>query len=237
MDVNQLIEEVMARVATQLSETEPSAQKKAEEPQKPRWLVLTDPQGDGGPSVVADPRLEAQYCLEEVSVEPGTDFGAYEGIILKGLRCSTVGQLAAGTGGSAYVETIMSALLLGKRIVVPREGIQLFSIPQSERGPYWRLFEKQLDGLKTLGLEVCDRVELMHCLENDAPVPLGPEEIPKEIPGETRVATIEKHIITEVDIVKANREKPQIIYIPGHAILTDMAQEFIDDCEFSVERR
>ncbi|SDY20912.1 hypothetical protein [Eubacterium barkeri] len=237
MDVNQLIEEVMARVATQLSETEPSAQKKAAEPQKPRWLVLTDPQGEGGPSLVEDPGLKAQYCLEAVSEDSGTAFGAYTGIILKGLRCSTMGQLAAGTGGSPYVETIMSAMLLGKRIVVPREGIQLFGVPQNERGPYWRIFEKQLEALKTLGLEVCDQVELMYCLGNEPQSPKGSEEIPKEIPEEKKVAAIEKHIITEVDIVKANREKPQIIYIPGNAILTDMAQEFIDDCEFSVERR
>ena len=141
---------------------------------------------------------------------------------------------------------------MGKKLYVPREEVELYKYPVGGLGSYQCMLQAQLTKLVSFGLKICPLAELEDCIlgENSceaAPeqqkeeaggadtcgekvtaqetAPEAPEAAPAPAEEPEKEITFSKKVITERDIIEANRDGVKVIRITERNILTALAKD------------
>lgn len=161
-------------------------------------------------------------------------------VVLFQLTTEDMCKLVSGITDTPYTKLAAKALLMGKKVYVPREEVELYEYPVGGLGSYQCMLQAKLTKLVSFGLKVCPMDKLEDCILGETPAaescepecgtcetPIKAEEICEETctADEPEEKTFDKRVITERDIIEANREKVKVIRITSKNILTPLAKD------------
>ena len=246
MDYSKLVDEIARRVAAKLEDG--GRAKPAEEPQqgagegKPRLLVLT--QGHGAPchEVLTSMNLLEYYHTEcALTQDYQADPKDFEAIILFQLDCDALARLAGGVCDTPYTRLARRALLLGRKIFVPEEEIELLKYRDTAPAAYYQARLAQLTLLQQAGVTVCPAGHLEQAIlsgETRPSAAAGETAAPAApaVSGGAQEITLSKHIVTERDLRQAKEDGVRTVRVSARAIITDLARDYARDREMTLVR-
>ena len=232
--ISEICRKVQERVA-ELEKEEASAEPAAvpSEDNRPALLILAEDHG-----MRCHPVLECALLKEE-----NCDVASYEGVIAFTLTNEALGKIANGIFDTDYTRRFGTALLLGKRIFIAEEEVELYRYKDTAPAGYYSRLEENLKFLQQNGVTIVplDQLEAVVLGEN---VPEETEAAPKkeestgekEQPVSGSTLRLEKRIITERDVISAREGKAACILVGKKAILSDLAKEYAKKYGISIAR-
>lgn len=224
MDINDNLDEIIARVLAKIGNAE---LEDAASPPKPRLMVLTQKHSDRCHGIYESRALSAKYRVDcALSADYDLDPADYEAVVLFNLTNEALSAIAGGIGGSDFVRLAVRSLLLGKRIYVPRQEVELFDYAGTAPGAFYGMMKAKLDFLESCGVVFCESDELEDTICGARPA--AGEAAPCRAPEASRGGEISltKRVVTEQDIVKAVSEHAGTIRAGERAIVTDLAKDY-----------
>lgn len=243
MDFTALVDEITARVAAKL-EASPQREAACQE-ERPKLLVLTQRHGERCHDVLESSTLGQRFQVDcALQQKEAYSLADYAGVILFDLTVDALSKLAAGMSDSPYTALATEAILLGKRLYVPREEVALLRYKQTAPAAYYAMMEKKLSFLEKLGAVLCPISELEATIlahtGAGAPKPAcQPSPVPP-CPVETMARcerTTEKRVITEKDAIEARMAGADTLIVGRRAIITDLAKDYAKARGLSLVRR
>ena len=242
MELDALISEILAKVQERVAALEagevPDTCGDAGE--KPKLLIIAQEHGDLCHPTLESTRLAEIYqtdCMLLLDEEP--DLSAYEGVIAYTLTNEVLGKIANGILDTPYTKAFGTALLLGKKIFIPEEEVELYKYKDTAPKCYYNRIEKNLCFLKKNGVTVVPNDSLIDAV-------MGVEcEVPEEAPAAPaaeavkctgKTVAITKKVITERDVSDAKSDGAAVITVKERAILTDLAKEYARRYGVKIER-
>lgn len=238
MDYSKLVDEIARRVAARLEDG--GQAKPTEEPQqaagegKPRLLVLT--QGHGAPchEVLTGKNLPEYYHIEyALTQDDQADPKDFEAVILFQLDCDALARLAGGVCDTPYTRLARRALLLGRKIFVPEEEIELLQYRDTAPAAYYQARLAQLTLLRQAGVTVCPAGQLEQAILSGE---TRPSAAVPAVSGDAQEITLSKHIVTERDLRQAMEGGVRTVRVCARAIVTDLARDYARDREMTLVR-
>lgn len=234
MDTNALVDEIISRVTKKIQECENSNT-------GPKVLILTDKHGTICHETLENAHL-CQCCHMDCALMMDYECSMedYDSVVLYSMSNNALSRLAEGMCGSPFLHLAMQAILLGKKVYIPAEEIELYSYQETAPTAYYAMMEAKLKVLQDSGVVIChnDRIEEL-LLGNVSPcecaVPDVAECAPEAVEG--KEIAVDKKIITERDVTQAFLDGGLTIVIREKSILTDLAKDFIHGKHMQVVRR
>lgn len=218
MDFNELVSEIVARVARRLEDNGA---------EKPALLVLTPAHGEACHAVLESPRLMEHYRLDcALQNEYCVNVDAYEGVILFGLTNEALARLAGGVCDTPFTALAQKAILAGKKLFICEEEIELFRYRQSAPAPYYHMLAEQLALLQACGLTVCALQALEQVILSGVVPVCKPAAATCGVQRGTGSASITKKIVTERDMESVCIRGTGTLHIGRKTILTDLARDY-----------
>lgn len=237
MDFDNLVNEIVARVAQKLAEAEPST---VVPDDKPRLLILTQEHGDFCHTMLESARIGEYYHTEcALLKEYQCDPAAYEAAILFGLTNDVLGKLASGACDTPFTLLAQRLILSGKRIFVPEEDVELFAYRDTAPPAYYAMLESKLTLLGAAGITICPRAKLEDAILGGGPVESGMADVPCAAPAPVTTpaqapapapgieAALTKRIVSEKDVIAACAPGVTVLRVVENAILTDLARDYV----------
>ncbi|NCB63732.1 MAG: hypothetical protein EOM52_08995 [Clostridia bacterium] len=229
MDMNTLIDQILARVAEKVSEAECApCGCGCGNADQPKLLILTHEHGEHCHQMLESEKLRERYATECALLQDyQVDMANYEAVILYGLSNDALGKIAAGVCDTPFTCLASQAILMGKRIFVPTEEVELYRYASTAPAAYYAMMEEKLKLLTASGVVICSKANLEGAVLSGAPAPVcGPcspiSAAPKCAEKECRLS---KKVITERDISAARESGASRLVVGGKAILTDLARD------------
>lgn len=237
MDHSKLIDEIVSRVAVKLAqatgETFPGEGcGGCGDADKPRLLILTQQHGTDCHALLDSQSLRAHYRVDCALLSEGqVDMADYAVVVLYQLTNEALGKLACGGCDTPYTKLASQAILMGKRIYVPTEEVELYRYASTAPAAYYAMMREKLDLLASSGAVICAQGSLERAIlagGTDHPpaacsaVSARPDQTEKEL----RLA---KRVLTEKDVSAALAEHITCIRLPAKCIITALAQEYAKD--------
>lgn len=243
--ISEICRKVQERVA-ELEKEEASAEPAAvpSEDNRPALLILAEDHGMRCHPVLESKKLAECYRVEcALLKEEDCDVASYEGVIAFTLTNEALGKIANGIFDTDYTRRFGAALLLGKRIFIAEEEVELYRYRDTAPAGYYSRLEENLKFLQQNGVTIVplDQLEAVVLGEN---VPEETEAAPKkeestgekEQPVSGSTLRLEKRIITERDVISAREGKAACILVGKKAILSDLAKEYAKKYGISIAR-
>ena len=237
--ISEICRKVQERVA-ELEKEESSAEPAAvpSEDNRPALLILAEDHGMRCHPVLESKKLAECYRVEcALLKEEDCDVASYEGVIAFTLTNEALGKIANGIFDTDYTRRFGTALLLGKRIFIAEEEVELYRYKDTAPAGYYSRLEENLKFLHNyfyllyfdiLGENVPEETEAAPKKEEST----GEKEQP--VSGST--LRLEKRIITERDVISAREGKAACILVEKKAILSDLAKEYAKKYGISIAR-
>lgn len=233
MELDNLISEICKRVQDRLDALE---QPDGACDDKPRLLLIAQDHGE-----ICHPTLESDELAEYYHVdcmlleEKLLDVAKYEGVIAYTLTNEALGKIANGIFDTDYTKAFGKALLLGKKIFLPEEEVELYSYRDTAPAGYYARLEENLKFLENNGVTIVKNSELI-------PAILGKKETVRaercEAPARPEKAIhLTKKVITERDLISARDENVTCVTFSAKAILTDLAKDYGKRHNIRLERQ
>lgn len=181
------------------------------------------------------------------------------GLVVAALPPTDMCRIADGIGGSPLSDRVIDTLLAGKPVIVLKEGVAFMAYQATAPINFYRHFEEEYNRLMCSGVTVCAKKDLSSvlCARDQQPVierevtqssrgqrvwPSPPNETEQAPSGVTALAegeiAIERHIITERDINDlVEKRNIRVIIVNQDAIVTDMAEELLEDHHIAIVKR
>lgn len=230
MDYKQLVDEILKRVAVKMDnlEGEPSTTNKR------RILILTQHHGTLCHEMLESTKLQ-DCCHMDCALqkEYNCDIEEYEAVVIYNLSNSTLSKLAGGILDTAYLSLASSAILMGKKVLIPQEEIELYRYEKTAPDAYYAMMCEKLKLLQASGVILCNHCELENILTGSCRCSEGSEK-KQSATGEP--FKIDKKVITERDLRQLTAEGATCIHINCNAILTDLAKEYLNTRKIVVDR-
>ncbi len=246
MDKNQLVDEILARVAAKLAGLE-SRESSANQR---KVLILTEHHDTMCHELLENKglqdccRLDCAFLKEyNVKVED------YDTVVIYQLSVDALGKLAGGICDSPFLHLASRAILLGKRVLIAEDEVELYRYKQTAPEAYYSMLEEKLNQLRSYGVlfsryadlepVLSDPSQCSGCGRNESEgVRKESEYLSKqsEQSGGKQKLRIDKKVITESDIRKLTGENISSICINKNAILTDLAKEYLHNRKIDIER-
>lgn len=246
MDQRDLIEEIMARVAAKMASMEDQeTEQKAEQivptcDDRPGLLILRQDHGEGCHELFDSSRLGQKFRTDcALMHEYEVNMDDYEVVILFDLTNEVLAKLASGICDTPYTKLASQAILMGKRIYVPVEQVELYRYANTAPKPYYAMLQEKLALLTDSGLVICKLDDLENCILDEQSAPCTEEAVPQKCPVEEKALKefrLCKRVITERDISEACAAKANCIYIPARSIVTDLAKDYARTRDISLIR-
>ncbi|WP_455126878.1 hypothetical protein [Pseudoramibacter alactolyticus] len=204
-------------------------------------------------ALAGDAELNAAYRL----VSEASD--ASQGLVVAELPPTDMCRIVDGIGGSALANRVIDALLSGKPVIVLKEGVGFMTYQASAPINFYRHFEETYHRLMQNGVTVCAKKDLPSVLlgreqptfESDVMqasrgkrVSPAPEEEAAPAADEPAKAAAEgeiiiaRRIITEQAVIPlTERRDIRAVIIDQDAIVTDMAEELLEDHHIAIVKR
>ena len=252
MDQSKLIDEILARVAAKLAaeEAPDCAPDPADEPsaEKPGLLVLCQTDAPCC-SQLAD-RLKEHFAVTRVCGQEGADLSAQSCVVLCQLTNDVLSKLALGICDTPYTRLASQAILMGKRVYIPTEQVELYRYATMAPAPYYAMLKAHLDLLTASGAVICSQSNLAGALagggdscpqpepepEQQAEPSPAPASEPAPAPSCGKELKLEKRVLTEKDVLDAAAARVTCIRLPAKCILTALAKDCAKDHGIRLER-
>lgn len=251
MDKNETMVQVAIRVAQKLAEAGEKvtvdqvlqAMGLQEEAALPGLMILTKEHGCTCHKLYESSTIRARYQIScALEQEYQVELDGIEVLVLFQLTIEDMCKIASGMTDTPYTKLVAKALLTGKKIYVPREEVELYQYPVGGLGSYQCMLQAKLTNLVSFGLKICpmDQLEAAILGEAASEQPQEAAEVSCEEPEAAECAcetvcekeeakeeplTFEKRVITERDIIEANRDKVKVIRVTSKNILTPLAKD------------
>lgn len=210
----------------------------------PGLLILTQEHGCDCHALLESTRIREKYktccaLMQEYEVE----LDDVDTVVLFNLTTDAMCRIVSGITDTPYTKLAAKALLMGKKLIVPREEVELYQYPMGGLGSYQCMMQAKLTKLVSWGLKICPMEQLEDCIlgetgaeetcsccEQEKPEKCeetlvdtaGISSLPVE---EEKEITFTKKVITERDIIEANRDNVKVIRITERNILTALARD------------
>lgn len=219
-----LIDQIMARVTQKIAETEGKAGGGGG---KPLLLVVAQESGGQRREIPENGKLSERYDVGYVSAEGGEcDVARCDTVVLCGLTVESLAKVAAGACDTPYTRLVSRALLLGKRVIVPREEVGLYQYASAASPVYYSMLEGKLKFLTASGLVICPRDELENAVLGTSPVRAAAPDSGKGGPARAaKERRLSKRVVTERDIAGLREDGVTRVHIGGKVLLTDLARD------------
>lgn len=268
MERNEMITQILSRVMEKLAqagETVTGAEALQSivqsivtdtQEQLPGLLVLTQEHGEVCHELLENPKIKEKYRTScALLAENQVDLEGIETVVLFNLTTEAMCKIASGITDTPYTRLAAQALLMGKKLYVPREEVELYRYPTGGLGSYQCMMQAKLTKLVSFGLKICPMAELEDALlgkeaeetpaapaceadggscdptpaeETAAPCEESceePQAEPEPVKEALKEIVFSKKVITERDIIEANRDGVKIIRLSERNILTALAKD------------
>lgn len=230
MDFSVLVDEIVKRVAEKL-ETADGVPGGASQDAgaKPRLLVLTQEHDTICHEMLEHPRLTTLYRLDCAKLaEYACEVQDYEAVIAFDLTVDAMARLAGGVCDTPFTALAQRAILLGKKIFVPEEAVELLAMHKTVPSAYYQMLLEKLTLLKASGMVVCPGAALVDAILSGetaaACTPACAPCTPAAAPG--RAVAVCKKVITERDIAAVYGRDVGAVHVGRKSIVTDLAREY-----------
>ncbi len=243
MDYNTLVNEIVKRVAQKMSEFESKsggvnfAANSA--PCKQKLLILTPQHGEKCHEIYESESLKAN-CEIDCALEQNynVDVEKYDAVILFGFTVELLCRLSGGVCDTPFSSLAQKAILLDKKIIVPKEEVELYNYrPQSRKNEYYAFLENKLSRLLNCGITICPCAEiegkiLANCSGGSKAVAAS------FVQSSANLCTVKltKKVVTEKDMAAAKANKAGTVCVAKKAILTDLAKEYANKYSLTIVR-
>jgi len=225
-------EEIIRRVLEQL-QAAPSGE------EKPRLLLLARQHGTACHALLESAALRARYRVDcaQTQGSPAAPED-YEAVILFGFSCDAMSELAAGCCTSDYTRLARRALLLGRKLYIPSNEVELYRYQSTAPAACYEMLRGQMALLESFGVVVCSAAELVPRL-------LGTAQTVTEQPpcnhrsdhgNEEGTFRCEKRVLTERDVSEAAQRKARRILAGSRCIVTALAQDLAEAQRIEIVR-
>ena len=234
MDHSKLIDEIVSRVAAKLAESEGGVSRADADAAKPGLLILTQQHSEVCHAGLENEALRARFradcallCNYEVKMAD------YEAVVLYQLTNDALGKLAGGVCDTPFTRLASEAILMGKRIYVPTEEVELYRYASTAPAPYYAMMRGKLDLLTASGMVICAQSSLsrtiLDCAEGAAPACAVPAPKAEPVARAERELRLTKRLLSERDVASAAAERFTCIRLPAKCIITALARECAKD--------
>lgn len=158
--------------------------------------------------------------------EGNIDIADYEVVVLYQLTNEALGKLACGVCDTPYTKLASQAVLMGKRVYVPTEEVELYRYASTAPAAYYAMMREKLDLLANSGVVICAQSSLERAIVSGSAgsAPACPVlEARTERPDKELRLT--KRLLSERDVASASAEHFTCIRLPAKCIITALAQE------------
>jgi ethanolamine utilization protein len=228
MEYSELVREIVSRVSAYLE---------AGGREKQKLIILNHKSEELCREVFRCPKLNAYYELE-CAMLCGYDCKLEDcaGVLLFDLTNDQLSRITAGICDTPYAAVVEKALLLDKPVFALSEEVELL---QYDTGtPYGQMMLEKLRLLEKLGVTIDSYKQLLPImLEKTGNSGAAEENASAASAIEAAVTsllvkelTCTKKLITEKDVVSAQREGYGLLRLDKRAIVTDLAKEYAQSC-------
>jgi hypothetical protein len=238
MDDKRLVDEILNRVLAKMQISN-----------KPKLLILTEDHGTSCHEVLESKTLLERYDTECACIKNyELDVAKYEAVVLFQLNNTALSKIASGICDSPFLNMVSQAILIGKKIYVPVEEVELYQYKNVAPAVYYDMMLEKINFLKSCGVIFCKREQLEIAILDQKVILTEEPEMPvqkKAIESPSVVNThstgksvdLDKKVITEKDVEKAYSDGAAIICISSKAILSDLAKEFAKNRNIEFQRK
>ncbi len=249
MDFNELVDEILIRVSEHLKKVNFND---SDEKQKTKLLVIGDKYDST--KMLTESKILRNYQIEYAhEVQYKCDLNQYVAIIVSDLSIEFLSKLAHGIADTPSLCLALKALLIGKKIIIPRDVIELYTYKESAPPIFYQMMCEKIDLLINSGVSFFSSQELEKNFLNESnyldgsqdkfkettmqQVGLNKDEMKQQVAKKTDTFTcIDKKIITEGDIRNLFAQGVKKISINQKAILTDLAKDYIHNKRIELVR-
>jgi ethanolamine utilization protein len=241
MDRNELVDEIVKRVAEKLAEC--GCESTCEcgctascDDGRPGLLILTPDHGEECHAMLESEAIKAKYRTDcALLKEYNVNLDDYEAVVLFCLSNENLGKLASGVCDTPYTKLASKAILSGKKVYAPTEKVELYRYATTAPAPYYAVLKAKLDLLEKSGVIIRPLAELQGCILGNVPAAepctctceeITPASAPAPAVREEKEYRLRKRVITERDVSEASTAKATSIIIPANSIVTDLAKDF-----------
>ena len=119
----------------------------------PGLLVLTQEHGEKCHELLENPKIREKYNTScALLQENQVSMDGIEAVVLFNLTTDAMCKLASGITDTPYTKLAAQALLMGKKLYVPREEVELYRYPTGGLGSYQCMMQAKLTKLVAFGL-------------------------------------------------------------------------------------
>lgn len=238
MDHKELVELILARVVEKLAQSGacsqgcPACGGPTPDDGRPGLLILTQEHGEDCHHVLEDPRLTACYRTECALMQDyQVDLDKFEAVVIYQFTNEVLCKLASGICDTPFTKLAQQALLAGKRVFVPTEEMEAMRATSCKLpAPYCAMLQEKLALLTACGLTICSQQNLAGAILDGAcpacsPAPAAPAA-PPEPCCPAKELCLDKRVLTERDVIAADKDEVTCIHIGEKTILTALAVEY-----------
>lgn len=237
MELDAMISEICRKVQERVAELEKEEEAKAEDG-RPALLILAEDHGMRCHPMLESKKLGECYRVDCALLKENCDVASYEGVIAFTLSNESLGKIANGIFDNDYTRRFGTALLLGKRIFIAEEEVELYRYKDTAPAGYYSRLEENLKFLQQNGVTIVPADQLEDAVLGDETATVAPKEEPvvEKQPVSGKTVKIEKRILTERDVISAREEKAACIVVGKKAILSDLAKEYARKYQINIVR-
>lgn len=241
MDFTELVNQIAAKVAERISELGENVVVELpdynEISKRPKLLILSEAHGTACHELWENEDIIQKYDMTcALHNENQCNVQHFDVILLRNLSNVSLGKIAEGIGDTAFTELVIQAILLGKKIIIPNEEVEIFKYKDTAPKLYYGMMTQKIESLKNSGIIFCS-IEQLESILLDKECELEKKK-GETIFGKPAIAvmetspqnaiTIEKRVITERDIQNAYEQHANLICITEKTIITALARDCAD---------
>lgn len=247
MERELLIREICRRVQERLMQIEQGGLKETNcrcagetDCKKPGLLLIAQDHGEDCHPVLTCEELGEYYRVDCMLLQNQTcDVADYEGVIAYTLTNEALGKLANGIFDSDYTKAFGTALLLGKKIFIAEEEVELFRYRDTAPEGYYGRLKENLEFLRKNGVTIVPGGELVKTIlgeQGSAGVSENEAKSCCPEPVEEKTVYLGKKVITERDMIAAREGKATCVVVASKSILTDLAKDYSKRYKIQLKR-
>lgn len=220
MEYNDLVLEVVRRVNDKLADAELNGVQQRDG-SKPKLLVAAQEDDARCQAFRSDPGLLARFEVgTSFSQSYAGDVGEYSFVVLFNMDNCSLAKIADGGWDDPYTDTAVRAILLGKRLFLPKEEIEIYRYLPTAPKAYYEMFLKKLELLERSNVTICGYDWLIPLLvgQLNAGAPAAAPSVKEH--------SLDKRVVTERDLSAARAAGAAAVRVGARAIVTDLAKDY-----------
>lgn len=224
MSYDDLVNEIVKRVGAKLEEAERA---EAGASAKPRLLLLAQTDGPLLRKVAASEELSSKWqLLTSLGERYIDDLSSCQAVVLFNMDNPALAKIAEGAWDTPYTDAVVRAILLGKKLFLAKEEVDLYNYIETAPQPYYEMLLKKLELLQKSNVVLCPADQLIATV-NGAPTAQATACVSGSCAAKPKLQlTLDKHVITERDLRASRENGAGSLRIPARSVVTDLAREY-----------